>query len=71
MQGVPVCDLDVSMKKPYETLILGHVCHTETLSKISVPDVKVIASVPSSVHSQKPPLYGMSSSKSIYMYIQD
>lgn len=56
-QGVPVCDLDLAMKKPYETLILGRVSHTEASSKTAVPDARVIASVPSSVHSQKPPLH--------------
>lgn len=58
-QGIPVCDLDLAMKKPYETLILGHVSHTEASSmEVDLPDARVIASVPSSVHSQKPPLHG-------------
>ncbi|KAI0230573.1 N(6)-adenine-specific DNA methyltransferase METTL4 [Lamellibrachia satsuma] len=57
-QGIPVCDLDLAMKKPYETLILGHVSHTEASSmEVDLPDARVIASVPSSVHSQKPPLH--------------
>ena len=58
-QGVPVCDLDLAMKKPYETLILGRVSHSEdSSSKFTVPEARVIASVPSSIHSQKPPLHG-------------
>ena len=54
-----MCDLDLAMKKPYETLILGRVSHSEaSTSKIAVPEARVIASVPSSIHSQKPPLHG-------------
>ena len=61
-------DLDSSHKKPYEILLIAkrldvsesptNVCHSKARN-ISIPDFprhKVICSVPSLVHSHKPPL---------------
>ncbi|XP_074646202.1 N(6)-adenine-specific methyltransferase METTL4-like [Tubulanus polymorphus] len=60
--GDLVCDFNSDQKKPYENIIIGlyeSMCETE--SKLTIPDVeklqhKIIVSVPSSIHSQKPTL---------------
>ncbi|XP_014209810.1 methyltransferase-like protein 4, partial [Copidosoma floridanum] len=51
--GKPVCNYNESHgKQPYEQLIIGS---TATVN-VNVPDKKVIISVPSAIHSHKPPL---------------
>ena len=51
--GEPVTSLQGTQKKPYECLILGTVGDV-----IDIPKNQVIVSVPSALHSQKPPLQG-------------
>lgn len=49
----PICDFGTGSKKqPYERIILGKV------GDISLPEDYLIASVPSALHSHKPPLLG-------------
>ena len=65
--GEPVTALDGAAKRPYETLLIGRVGATAVGDDAASPprrddasplpdDLRIIVSVPSSVHSQKPPL---------------
>ncbi|KAL7296430.1 hypothetical protein TKK_0010438 [Trichogramma kaykai] len=50
--GQPVCNFNsFHGKQPYEQLIIG-----SKLSNVNIPDGKIIVSVPSAIHSHKPPL---------------
>ncbi|XP_012254993.2 N(6)-adenine-specific methyltransferase METTL4 [Athalia rosae] len=52
--GETVCDFNPPPgKQPYELLLLGSVA---TNTSIDIPDGKLLVSVPSAVHSHKPPL---------------
>lgn len=56
MSGDVVCDFNETHgKQPYELLIIGT---SEFNSKIDIPNEKLIVSVPSAMHSHKPPLNG-------------
>lgn len=56
-RGIPVLPLDFHHKKPYENLIIGRIKNSENHSDLPIiPDHKVIISIPSSIHSHKPPL---------------
>ncbi|XP_066579515.1 N(6)-adenine-specific methyltransferase METTL4 [Amia ocellicauda] len=61
--GEYVFPIDSPHKKPYEILVLGRHCKTKDASSSSpvkdenpLPDHKIIVSVPSTLHSQKPSL---------------
>jgi len=43
-------------KQPFELLILGSALEED---KVNIPDGKLMISIPSAVHSHKPPLTGM------------
>ncbi|XP_034185791.1 methyltransferase like 4 [Osmia lignaria lignaria] len=52
--GNTVCNFNFALgKQPYELLVLGSVLNG---NEINVPDGKLLISVPSAVHSHKPPL---------------
>ncbi|XP_076246663.1 methyltransferase like 4 isoform X2 [Calliopsis andreniformis] len=52
--GDPVCNFNLALgKQPYELLVLGSVVNN---NEINIPDGKLLISVPSAVHSHKPPL---------------
>lgn len=54
--GETICDFSYSsVKQPFEFLIFG--CLNENLST-KIPDKKIIMSVPSAIHSHKPPIVG-------------
>lgn len=53
--GEPICEFDLPLKKqPFERIFIA--CHKD--SSFNIPDEKLIFSVPSSIHSHKPPLQG-------------
>ncbi|CAN0137560.1 unnamed protein product [Lampetra planeri] len=55
--GEFVFPLDSPHKKPYETLVLGRVAATPDVERLpELPTRKLLVSVPSILHSQKPPL---------------
>lgn len=54
ISGEVICDLESHHKKPYEHIIIGQKC--EEAVSINLENDKVICSVPSSIHSHKPPL---------------
>ncbi|XP_024939491.1 methyltransferase-like protein 4 isoform X2 [Cephus cinctus] len=52
--GKPVCDFNpMPAKQPYELLILGA---ASSNNEIKIPDGKLLVSIPSAVHSHKPPI---------------
>ncbi|XP_015437632.1 PREDICTED: methyltransferase-like protein 4 [Dufourea novaeangliae] len=52
--GNTICNFNLTLgKQPYELLVLGSVLNGD---EIKIPDEKIIISVPSAVHSHKPPL---------------
>uniref|UniRef100_A0A0C9QY00 Mettl4 protein n=1 Tax=Fopius arisanus TaxID=64838 RepID=A0A0C9QY00_9HYME len=52
--GHPICNFRYqSVKQPYELIIFGIKIHNEG---VKIPDKKILISIPSSVHSHKPPL---------------
>lgn len=54
--GEMICDLtDKTVKQPYELIIFGSCIN----STIIIPDKKLLISVPSAIHSHKPPLTGI------------
>lgn len=54
--GNTVCNFNLALgKQPYELLVLGSVLNG---NEINIPDGKLLMSVPSAVHSHKPPLTG-------------
>ncbi|KAF5895761.1 methyltransferase-like protein 4, partial [Clarias magur] len=59
-KGELVFPLDSPHKKPYEVLLLGRFCYNSdsaTRSEVcEIPDRRLIISIPSSLHSQKPAL---------------
>lgn len=62
--GDTVCNINSALgKQPFELLILGSVSKK---SEIDIPDGKLLVSVPSAIHSHKPPLTGV---LIIYIYI--
>lgn len=53
--GNTICNfISTPGKQPYELIILG--CASDV--NVNIPDSKLIISVPSAVHSHKPPLIG-------------
>lgn len=55
IEMTPVCEFGTGLKKqPYERIIIGRVGRIK-----DVPDNFVVVSVPSALHSHKPPLLGM------------
>ena len=54
--GEPVFPWDSLHKKPYETMLLGCYKNNAYLTKCEVVQNLVLCSVPSSIHSHKPPL---------------
>jgi len=54
--GDTICNFNSALgKQPYELLILGSALEKD---KLDIPDGKLMISVPSAVHSHKPPLTG-------------
>ncbi|XP_076281982.1 methyltransferase like 4 [Lasioglossum baleicum] len=52
--GNTICNFNSALgKQPYELLLLGSVLNN---NKVNIPDGKLIISVPSAVHSHKPPI---------------
>lgn len=61
----PICEFSVGSKKqPYERLILGKAGDIKL-----IPDGMLLASIPSALHSHKPPLLGMSELINCTIYI--
>lgn len=55
--GDTICNFNSAPgKQPYELLILGSALEKD---KVDIPDGKLMISVPSAVHSHKPPLTGV------------
>ncbi|XP_067133908.1 N(6)-adenine-specific methyltransferase METTL4 isoform X2 [Centruroides vittatus] len=55
--GSPVLPLHSHHKKPYENLIIGRFKSSKSNTELpAIPNHKVIISIPSSIHSHKPPL---------------
>lgn len=55
--GDTICNFNSAPgKQPYELLILGSALEKD---KMDIPDGRLMISVPSAVHSHKPPLTGM------------
>ncbi|XP_055321056.1 DNA N6-methyl methyltransferase [Sitodiplosis mosellana] len=53
--GEPICDFDLPLKKqPFERLFIA--CHKDNTHDFNIPNERMIFSVPSSIHSHKPPL---------------
>ncbi|MEQ2169821.1 Methyltransferase-like protein 4, partial [Goodea atripinnis] len=71
--GEFVFPLDSPHKKPYEVLVLGRYrptnARTSPLQMLSVPveDKRLIVSVPSALHSQKPLLSGKYLKRSVFL----
>lgn len=56
--GETICDFDLPLKKqPFERIFIA--CHTDSTHEFNIPDEKLIYSVPSGIHSHKPPLHGL------------
>lgn len=50
--GDTICNFNTAPgKQPYELLVLGS-------NEVNIPDNKLLVSIPSAVHSHKPPLIG-------------
>lgn len=55
--GDPVCEFNVPLKKqPYEKIYLA--AHIESERELQIDDINLLLSIPSVVHSHKPPLLG-------------
>lgn len=55
--GDTICNFNSAPgKQPYELLILGSALEKD---RVNIPDGKLVISVPSAVHSHKPPLTGV------------
>ena len=55
--GDTICNFNSAPgKQPYELLILGSALEKD--HKVNIPDSRLMISVPSAVHSHKPPLTG-------------
>ncbi|KAK6188471.1 hypothetical protein SNE40_004638 [Patella caerulea] len=54
--GELICDINTTMKKPYETLIIAQYINNIDNCLPSLPNQQVIISIPCSLHSKKPPL---------------
>lgn len=55
--GETICNFNLAPgKQPYELLILGSALKED---KINIPDGKLVISIPSAVHSHKPPVTGV------------
>lgn len=55
--GNTICNFNSTLgKQPFELLILGSAVKE---NKVNIPDSKLMVSVPSAVHSHKPPLIGI------------
>lgn len=55
--GETICEFDLPLKKqPFERIFIA--CHKDTTHDFNIPDERMIFSVPSSIHSHKPPLQG-------------
>lgn len=56
--GETICEFDLPLKKqPFERIFIA--CHSDATHEFNIPDEKFIFSVPSAIHSHKPPLHGM------------
>ncbi|XP_050402100.2 N(6)-adenine-specific methyltransferase METTL4 isoform X2 [Patella vulgata] len=54
--GELICDINTTMKKPYETLIIAQYINNKDNCRPSLLNQQVIISIPCSLHSKKPPL---------------
>lgn len=55
--GETICDFDLPLKKqPFERIFIA--CHIDSMHEFNIPDEKLLFSVPSAIHSHKPPLHG-------------
>lgn len=55
--GEVICDFSLPLKKqPFERIFIA--CHENSTNDFNIPDEKLIFSVPSAIHSHKPPLQG-------------
>lgn len=55
--GEPICEFGSPLKKqPFERLFIA--CPTEMSHTINIPEENFLYSVPSAIHSHKPPLEG-------------
>lgn len=57
--GTPIRPFGVEGKKPYEMMLIA--ARTGVESPINIPPQGILISVPSLLHSSKPPLIGKSS----------
>lgn len=56
--GRTICEFDLPLKKqPFERIFIA--CHNESIQDFKIPDEKLIFSIPSAIHSHKPPLHGL------------
>ncbi|CEP17883.1 hypothetical protein [Parasitella parasitica] len=59
-QAECVFPIDSEHKKPYEQLIIGRpIKENKNDNQIDIPRTRIIASIPSTRHSRKPPLHGI------------
>lgn len=55
--GDTICDFGLPLKKqPFERVFIA--CHNKTTQYDNIPNEKFIFSIPSAIHSHKPPLNG-------------
>ena len=65
--GVPVCDMDSLHKKPFESLMIGRY-GSPPQQQHTIPEDKVLMSVPCVIHSYKPPLHGQNTYTYVLMF---
>lgn len=55
--GELICEFDLPLKKqPFERIFIA--CHEDSSHDFNIPNEKMIFSIPSAIHSNKPPLQG-------------